>query len=890
MCRGKDQGRLSSMIFNSFYPPSGAFFNAFFDIFVQLTIQVDPSKSTDPMKNMNLKSLVPFAAAILIFVALTYGFFSPMLKGKMIFQSDMVQNKGMAKEIVDFREQYNSEPLWTNSMFGGMPSYQIAIKYPGNLMYPVRSVLSLGMPSPALMLFNFMFGFFILLLVLRVNPWLAIVGSIAYAFSAYGIILIAAGHITAAVAMGYFAPCLAGVILICRGKYLIGGAVLGIFMALELLSNHIQNTYYLCILLGIYVLVEWIVRIRRKEFMEIAKSLGVFILAGALALGCNITNIWNTYDYSKATTRGESELTSDKENKTGGLDKDYITMWSMGRTETMTLMIPSFKGISNGVPIKDDKNALKKVDPQFREVVGQSGSYWGDQPFTDAPYSGAIVVFLFVFGMFIVEGRMKWALFAGALLSMFLSWGHNLMWLTDLFLDYFPMYNKFRVPSTMLLIAEFVMPILGVLAVDRIIKEPGLFAKKIKLALIGKEITVQNALFISFGLTGGLALIFYLVPGLCDFSSSNDAQIYDFYNKNNGQEIANKVVENMEIARMAIFRSDALRTFFFVLMAAAAVWMYLKAKLNYGLLIAVLGVLILADLWLVDKRYLDNDNFTDKKIAENPFPLSNASRSILEDKDPDYRVLNLDCGKEGPFNDASTSYYHKSIGGYHAAKMKRYQELISAQISPEISDIARTLNENPTDSALRMAFARQGVLNMLNMRYLIYNREAPPLRNRYALGNAWFVNEIKWVKNADEEIKTIGEVDPAKTVVIDERYKDLAGDFVPKPDPSATIQLKSYKANDLVYESNSASEQLAVFSEIYYKDGWNAYVDGELKPHFGADYVLRAMRVPAGKHTIEFKFEPKNYYTGEKISLASCILLFLMAGTAMFLVWKKNKV
>lgn len=846
------------------------------------------------MKNLNLKTLISSIVAVLIFVALTFGYFSPMLKGKKIVQSDMVQSRGMSKEISDFREVNHSEPLWTNSMFGGMPAYQISIRYPNNLIYPIRTFFSLGMSSPALMLFNLMLGFFLLLMVLRINPWLSIVGSIAYAFSAYNFILLDAGHITAALAMGYFAPILASVILVCRGKYLIGGSLLAVFMAMELLANHIQNTYYLCILLGVYVLFEWVQRIRQKEFKEIFKSFVIFVIAGMLALGSNITNIWNTYEYAKYTIRGKSELTSDKENKTTGLDRDYATQWSMGKAETMTLLIPSFKGSSSSISIGENKSALKDVDPQLRQNVAIQPQYWGDQPFTVSPYAGAIVMFLFIFGMFTVKGRLKWALFSTAVLSILLSWGHNFMWLSDLFFDYFPMYNKFRAVSSILLLAEFAIPIIAALAIDYMIKNPEVFKEKIKLALawkkikiIEKEITGQTAFFIAFALTGGLSLLFYLIPSLTDFSSSSDARLFDSVSKSNGADIAQKFLDNIETARTALFKADALRSFFFIVLGAGAVWMYLKSKFNSSILIGLLGVLILADLWLVDKRYLSDKNFTDKKAAETPFYATTADKAILEDKDPNYRVLNLTV-KEGPFNDASTSYFHKSIGGYHAAKLRKYQELIDAHIQNEMKDIITIAQTNPSDSSMRAAFARQGVLNMLNTRYIIFNPEAAPWTNRYALGNVWFVNDVKMVKNADEELKTLGEINTRTTVVVDERYKTELDGFNAKSDPSAIIKLTSYLANDLKYESNSSSEQLAVFSEIYFKDGWNAYVDGELKTYFSANYVLRAMRIPVGKHNIEFKFEPSKYITGEKISLASCLALFGFVGVSLFVAFKKK--
>ncbi|MDF2438598.1 MAG: hypothetical protein K0Q95_2974 [Bacteroidota bacterium] len=843
------------------------------------------------MKNINVKSLVPVVTAIVIFIILTFGYLTPLMKGKVIIQSDMVQNRGMAKEVVDHRDKYHEEALWTNSMFGGMPSYQISITYPNNLVTPLRNAFMLWFPTPANMVFTYLLGFFILLLVLKVDRWLAIVGAIGFAFSAFFFLIIDAGHNTQALAIGYMAPVFAGVILVCRGKYLLGGALTALFFAMELVCNHPQIAYYLGIFCAVYVLFEWYERFKQKQFKDIAKGFAVFIVAIVLAIGCNITNLWNTYDYAKYTIRGPSELASAKDGQQGttGVDKDYATHWSLGKAETMTLLIPGFKGLGDGILLKENKNALKAVeDPQIREVVANFPQYWGDQPGTSSPYSGAIIVFLFVLGLFIVPGRMKWALLVATILSIALAWGKNMMWLTDLFLDYFPGYSKFRAVSMTLVIAELAIPILAVLAIDRLIKTPQLFQQKIKLAFSNKEITVQNAFFISFGLTGGFALLCYLMPTVFnDFAWYRDDEILGSYAKSSGADVAERLREGLEAARISIFKGAAIRTFFFVTIAAGLMWMYLKAKLNKGILIAVLGVLILFDLALVDKNFLNEDNFTSKQEAKIPFPETAADRSILEDKDPNYRVFDVSNPQE-TFNSARTSYYHKSIGGYHAAKLRRYQELIEHQLYTNMQNIIGTLRSNPSDSALRATFAQQGVLNMLNMRYLIYNPEAPAIRNRYALGNAWFINDIKMAKNADEELEMIGAIDPARTVVIDERYKEQLNGFSPKVDASGSIKLVDYKTNDLKYESNAVTEQFAVFSEIYYKD-WNAYIDGQLTPHMQVNWVLRGMRIPAGQHTIEFKFEPKKYFTGEKIALASCIILFLFIGVSLYLAWKRKE-
>lgn len=841
------------------------------------------------MKNLNFKSLLPIITALVIFITLTFGYFTPLLKGKVIEQSDMVQNKGMSKEIVDHREKFNEEPLWTNSMFGGMPSFQIAIRYPSNLVTHVRNGLMLGFPTPANMVFSYMLGFFILLLVLKVDKWLSIVGAIGFGFSAFFFLIIDAGHNTQALAIAYMAPVFAGVILVCRGKYLLGGALTALFFSLELVCNHPQIAYYLALFCAIYVGFEWFARAKKKEFKDILKSLAVFVIAGILAIGCNITNLWNTYDYAKYTIRGPSELTSEKGNKTSGLDKDYATQWSLGKAETMSLMIPGFKGLTDGMLIKENKNALKDVDPQLRETVANFPQYWGDQPTTSSPYSGAIIVFLFVLGLFIVEGRMKYALLSITIFSMALAWGKNMMWLTDLFLDYFPGYNKFRAVSMILVLAELAIPILAVLAVDKILRTPDLLKQKIKLAFSSKEITVMNAFLISFALTGGFSLLCYLMPTTFnDFTWIRDEQILGSYAKSSGQEVAQRMAEGLETARIAIFKGVAIRSFFFITIGAGLLWLYFKSTINKGILLTVLGLAIFFDLAMIDKNFLNDKNFTSKQEAKNPFPETAADKAILEDKDPNYRVLDLSNRNDGPFNDARTSYYHKSIGGYHAAKLRRYQELIQTHIVNEMQEFGQALGANPTDSSLRASLSQLGILNMLNTRYIIYSPDAPPIQNRYALGNAWFVNEVKMVPNADEELKMVGEIDPSRIAVVDERYKDHLGGFTPKSDPSATIKLIDYRTNALKYESNTASDQLAVFSEIYYKD-WNVYVDGELKRYFAADWVLRAMLVPAGKHTIEFKFEPEKYFIGEKISMASCLTLFGFVGVSLFMAWKRKE-
>lgn len=843
------------------------------------------------MKNINLKSLLPIAVGIVVFITITLFYFSPLLKGKVLLQSDMVQNTGMAKEIVDHREKYNEEALWTNSMFGGMPAYQISITYPSNLVKYARDTLFLKLPTPANMVFIYMLGFFILLLTLKVDKWLSIIGAIGYGFSAFFFLIIDAGHNTQAFAIGFMAPVFAGIILVCRGRYLLGGAVLAFFAAMELLCNHPQITYYLLLMCIVYIIFEFVERIKKKQYKDILKMIGIFVIAGTLALGSSINNLWNTYEYGKYTIRGPSELTSEKQNKTSGLDRDYITQWSMGKSETLTLLIPGFKGRTDGMQIAENKNALKSVDPNFRENIGGLPQYWGDQPTTSSPYAGAIIVFLFVFALFIIKGKMKWALLLITILSIALSWGKNMMWFTDLFLDYFPMYNKFRAVSMTLVLAEIAIPILAVLALDKLIRTPDFFKQKIKLAFTQKEITVQNAFFISFALTGGLSLLFYLMPEtLTSFTYWRDQDFFEQISKSNGEELARQFLDNAEKARIAIFKGEAIRSFLFITAGGIVVWLFANGKFNKAVFIPVLGILILADLAPVDKTFLNEKNFTNKQQVKNPFPETFADKAILQDKDLSYRVFDLSDQANGPFNSARASFYHKSIGGYHAAKIRRYQELYEHQLYAEEQNIKNAFKTASSEASFDSVFAKQGILNMLNARYVIYNTETAPLVNKHALGNAWFVNEVKIVNNADEELQQVGQINPATTLLVDKRYEQEIAGFTPKPDSSAHIKLVDYKANDLKYEATASSEQLAVFSEIYFKDGWNAYVDGELKPHFAGNWILRAMRVPAGKHTIEFKFEPQRYILGEKIALGSSILLFVMIIGALYMAWKNRKV
>lgn len=841
------------------------------------------------MKNIDFKKIIPIVSAIIIFVALTYTYLSPLLKGKVLYQSDMASVYGMAKETADFRDQYHEEPLWTNSMFGGMPTYLISIRSPASLIVHVRSLMAFGMPYTSMILFNYMLGFFILLMVLRVNPWLSIVGAISFAFCSYTFILLDAGHITKAFAIGYMAPVFASVILVCRKKYLLGGSLLALFMSLELYSSHVQITYYLVMFLVIYVAFRFVEYFKLKEYKTIGSILSVFVIAAILSFGCNFFNLMNTYDYAQHSIRGKSELKeniSAQSNKTSGLDRDYVVQWSMGKAETMSLMIPGFKGRSSAKQIGENKNALKSVDPQMKEGVASMQQYWGDQPFTSANYSGAIVVFLFVFGLFIIKGRVKWVVLIAVILFSMLSWGKNFMFLTDFCLDILPGYNKFRTVSMMLVVVEFALPLLAILAIDKIYKNPSFINEKIQLKLINKEVSVQNLFFISFSLTGGLSLLYYLVPSLTNFTGAADERIFQQIAQSNGEQIAQVFMDNVEKSRIALFKADAIRSFFFILIGASVIWLYFKSKIKKNTLVLLIGVLILTDLWLVDKSFLNDKNFVTKNEFKDPFPETPADKYILEDKDPSYRVLNISVST---FNDASTSYRHKSVGGYHAAKLRRYQDMIDYYIRNETQNVMNTLRSKPAESAMNLTLSNQSVLNMMNTRYVIYNPSTAPIVNIHAYGNAWFVNDLKFVQTPDDEIAKLGEVNLRNTAILNENSKGEFMNFEFSKDETGSIILNDYKPNHLTYDFNSLTNQFTVFSEIYYKDGWNAYIDGEVAPHYSVNYVLRGLEIPKGKHKIEFKFEPKSYATRQNITLTSSLLLFCSVGVGLFLTFKRKR-
>lgn len=843
---------------------------------------------------MNFKKYIPHLIAIVIFAIVTLIQFSPLLSDKVLEQGDIVRHKGMSQEVVDFRKAEHAEPLWTNSMFGGMPTYQISTIYSGNWLGHIDQVFHLFLPHPSGYIFLCFLGFFILLMCLEINPWLAIIGALAYGFSSYFFIIIEAGHNSKANAIGYLAPLLGGIILLMKNKHWLGFGLSSLFMALELNANHVQISYYGFMLFGLVFLTYLLLAVKQKTIKEFSKSIGIFMLASVVGILPNAANLLSTYEYGNYTTRGKTELTinsslqTNQNNTTSGLDKDYATQWSYGIGETFTFLIPNFKGGASDAIGRADKEALKQVQPEMREQIAQSNAYFGEQPFTSGPvYIGSIVILLAVLGLFIIDHPLKWALVVGTLFSIMLSWGKNFMGLTNIFMDYVPGYNKFRAVSMILIIAELTIPLLAVLALDKFLKSTEK-NEIVLLPFIKKQIDLKKALIISCSIVGGFCFLSAFIPDITNSfiplgeetqlvnqfkqSGASDAQIAQFMPD---------FLSNIEKAREEIFKNDARRSLIFVGLASVFLFLYLTKKLKLELFFVSLGIFMLADLWPVASRYLNSKNFVSKAQYDLPPTKSQADEQILQDKSLDYRVLNLSTST---FNDAATSYYHKSIGGYHGAKLKKYQEIIDFHLDKEINLFYDGLNQAiQNDSLMQVHTAKLGVLNMLNTKYMIVpaKDQTFAIPNPQANGNAWFVKHIKTVATADSEIVALYNLNTKSGAVVQQKNKELAK-LSEHYSADGKITLQSYKPNNLVYETESKEKNFAVFSEIYYPKGWNAYIDGSLTPHTCVNYILRGMEIPAGKHKVEFKFEPTVYKTGNIISMFGSILLLLAVGSSLF--------
>ncbi|MFM2134878.1 MAG: hypothetical protein RL021_278, partial [Bacteroidota bacterium] len=820
------------------------------------------------------KKYLPHLYAILFFLAIVFVVFRPIFNGKEMRQTDVDNWKGMSKEILDFKKETGEQSFWTNSMFGGMPAYQISAVYPANLIQYVDKALQLGLPTPANMVFLFMAGFYFLLITLRVDPKVSVLGAVAFAFSSYFFIVIEAGHNSKVHAIAYMAPVIAGVLMTFRGRLWLGAALTGLAMALELNTNHFQITYYLLLIVLLLGIAELYAAIRENRIVGFLKAVGLMVVMVVLAAGSNITNILVTQEYAKYSTRGQSELTSDQANKTSGLDRDYITDWSYGIGESFTLLIPGFKGSASEPIAKNHRDALKKADSNYRENLSNFGAYFGDQPFTNGPvYVGAIVVLLFLLGLFLLEGPVKWWLLSATVLSLLLSWGRNFMGFTNFFLDNVPGYDKFRAVAMTLVIAEFTMPLLAILLVDKLVRDKEIWNKHRK-----------TILYVISGVVGFTFLVM-INPGMfTDFYTQTeyDQVVKSVEGRQIGQDVLDGFFSALSAVRAEIVKQDAMRSLFFLVMASLLVLSFLRYRYDNRIFIFSLLFLVLIDLGAVNSRYLGEEDYQRVTGESEPWQPSTADLAISQDTGS-YRVLNLAVNT---FNDASTSYFHQSIGGYHGAKMKRYQELIENSITGEIGAIRGAMNAQSPE--MMQVLTGQPVLNMLNAKYIIYNKDAPPFTNFGALGNAWFVPAYRLVPNSDSEIVAVSAFNPTEQMIVDRRYEDQLKAYTFQPDSTATIRLSSYRPNHLVYDYSSSAQRLTVFSEVFYDKGWNAYIDGKSAPYFRTNYVLRGMLLPPGTHKIEFRFEPASVVTGEKVALASSSLLLALVA-ALFLLEYRRK-
>ena len=827
------------------------------------------------MKKALINSLISFSKTHLIilagFIALTLAYMSPMLDGKVLSQHDMTQVEGMKHELQQFHDETGEYSQWTNSMFAGMPAFHVGPSGAKTTVFRELSrVFRLGMnfSSPIANFFIYLLCFYVLLLALRLSPWISAIGAIAFAFSSYNLIILQVGHINKAYAIAFMAPVVAGILLTYRGKYLIGGLLFLLGLGLELYSNHLQITYYLMLTSLIIVLTKGVFAIKEKQVRAFLTASGVLLVGAMLALLPNISTLWTNMEIAKQSMRGPTELTLDKENQTSGLDRDYALSWSYGKAETFSLMIPYFTGGKTGA-LGENKKAMEKVSPQLRETIAGQNQYWGAKASTSGDnYSGAIVVFFFVLGLLLIKGPMRWWIIISTLLSITLAWGNNFPALSHFFLDHVPLYNKFRTVEMTLVIACFNIPLMAFLVIDRIRKEPEMFIKNKKQILL------------AFGFTGGLSLIFFLTPGLFSFFTSQEQQIFNQQLAGANAQYASQFrqfMDELEAARIYIFKRDAIRSFLFIALAFVLTWFYANKKVKLAWFVGGLALLITADMWMIDRRYLNKDHFVSKRQQQNTIATTQADEYILQDPDIHYRVVNL---TKSPWQDATTSYHHNSIGGYHGAKLGRFQDLIERYITRELQAIVTVLNARPTAQQVDSVLSRQQVMNMINTKYMILNPSTQPLLNTAAMGHAWIARDFQLARDADEEYLSLGSTDLSQVAVVDQRFAGLLNDQLKHEEVSGTVELTEYRPNRMTYQVSLDQNSLVVFSESYYEGGWHATIDGEPVDHLRANYILRALPVGAGDHTIEFTFTFRPFETGEKISFAGSwiVLLVLLGG------------
>lgn len=822
------------------------------------------------------KRCLPDLLAVLLFAVLSFAYFFPAdMEGRILFRHDSSAGRGLGHEQQEYRERTGERTRWTNAVFCGMPTYQLAPSYDSlDGVSALADAYHLWLPENVWFVFAYLLGFYILLRAFDFRHSLAVLGSVIWAFSSYFFIIIAAGHLWKVMALAYLPPLIAGVVLAYRGKYMWGLIVTAVFTAFEILANHVQMTYYYIPVILLMVIAWLIDAIRTHRMAHFMKATAVVAAGALLGICLNISNLYHTWEYSKESMRGKSELVKpNSANQTdSGLERDYITQWSYGIDETWTLLVPNAKGGAS-VPLVMNKTAMEHADNNFIPVYQQLGQYWGDQPGTSGPvYVGAFVLMLFILGLFIVKGPMKWALLGATVLSVLLSWGHNFMPLTDFFIDYVPMYSKFRTVASILVIAEFTIPLLAMLALKRIVDEPELLTRKIRYV------------YVSFALTGGVCLLFALMPGAFFSSFISAAEMQQFTQID--AEYAQPLMANLTEMRKAMFTADCWRSFFIIVFGTFMLLLFKARELSASHLAIALTVLCLVDMWQVNKRYLNDGMFVEKSVRESPVKMTPTEEHILQDKSLDYRVLNM---ATNTFNENETSYYLKSVGGYHPAKLRRYQEMIEAYISPEMQGAFGAVADAGGDMTRVNGDSIFPVLNMLNAKYFIMplqGGQTVPVQNPYVYGNAWFVDRVHYVDDANAEIARVGKLRLRHEAVADNRFRDMLGESAAQ-DSTSLVTITSYEPNRLTYDVRSAAGGVVVFSEIYYP-GWTATVDGVEVPVGRVNYVLRAINVKPGDHKVELTFRPKTLATTETIAYAAYGVL-LIAILVMAFVGRRSR-
>ncbi len=824
-----------------------------------------------------LKEYLPDLLVVIIFAVISFAYFFPAdVDGRILYRHDASAGRGAGQETAEYHERTGKVSRWTNATFSGMPTYQTAPSYKSvSVLNQAVKAYHLWLPENVWYVFAYLLGFYILLRAYDFRRALAVLGSIIWAFSSYFFIIIAAGHIWKVMALAYLPPLIAGIVLSYRGKYLWGFIVTAIFAAFEVDANHVQMTYYYLFIILFMIIAYLVDAVRKKTIKQFMKATAVCAAGALIGVLMNISNLYHTWQYAQESMRGKSELVKkNAANQTNsGLDRDYITQWSYGVDETWTLLVPNTKGGAS-VPLAANTEAMKIADPNFMQIYQQLGQYWGEQPGTSGPvYVGAFVLMLFVLGLFIVKGPTKWALLAATVLSVLLSWGRNFMPFTNFFLDYIPMYSKFRTVASILVIAEFTIPLLAMMTLKKIVDEPDILTKKIKYV------------YISFGLTAGVALLFALMPTLffSDFISSSEMQAL----KSIPAEYLTPLLSNLRSIRESIFTADCWRSFWIIVIGTLCLFLYKMKKLRVEFMMIAITVLCLADMWQVNKRYLNDGMFVEKSVREQAQPMTQTDRQILQDKALDYRVLNF---ASNTFNENETSFYHKSIGGYHAAKLRRYQELIDAYISPEMQKTMPAIAQAGGDMTKVNGNSIFPVLNMLNAKYFIVplqSNQTVAIQNPYVYGNAWFVDRITYVKNANEELDGLGKLDLRHEAIADARFRSQLGESKAQ-DSTSIVKITAYEPNQLTYDVRSVTGGIVVFSEIFYPE-WTATVDGKAVELGRVNYVLRALNVDKGHHTVVLTFDPKSVKQTETVAYLSYGVLLLVVLLGVYFKRKEDK-